>query len=243
MFGKKPSVLASFLISAFALAGCALESNDSGGDPNRVVTAQVQREFDFVKKVILGSEFSSDGLVARYSRPARVSIMSGARTIDRDALTRAIANINSALAKTQMRVYAASDNDASAEIYVYFAPSGELPRIARNNGFEFVPGNSGLFWNFWNDQHEIQHSVVLIATDQLSGSLLQSVVLEEVTQSLGPATDQDFIPGSIFYETDRDSGNATQLSALDKKLLEFLYRDVSPGANQLRVESALMRNW
>jgi hypothetical protein len=68
-------------------------------------------------------------------------------------------------------------------------------------------------------------------------------VLEEVTQSLGLMNDSPVFPDSIFYSGPDGGGKATELSALDKKLIIFFYNHVRPGAGPAEVRAAFQKHW
>ncbi|MGE3805047.1 MAG: DUF2927 domain-containing protein, partial [Gemmataceae bacterium] len=104
-------------------------------------------------------------------------------------------------------------------------------------------GNWGYFHLSWNGKFELTKAYVLIAKDKLEGKKLRHFLLEEITQSLGPASDSPAFPDSIFFQNGADGGNAERLSDLDQKLLRFFYNHLKPGAKADDVRAALKTHW
>lgn len=225
------------LFLSIALAGCAVQSEDSLLSGPKSETSR-----QFVETVLLGSEYGDSGAVTRFARSPRLSVF-GADNNKRFLVQSAISQINGAIAASGIQIQVASENDRNADILVYYAPMSQFAQIARDNGFEYHSGNSGFFWMFWNGNHEITKSIVMIATDVLNSTQLASVTLEEITQSLGPVNDQRIIQDSIFFESSFDSGYATKLGGLDKSLLKFLYGTLRPGDAVDRVDYYFNRYW
>ncbi len=219
------------------LASCGAKSN-SGTN----LAAGTAQELAVLKKVVLGAEYNNDGTVYRYTQIPSISIFQGNST-QQNIVNYVIGQLNSAFVGTSFRVKLAAPNDASAQIHVYFAPMGDFPTIANQNGFQYVSGNSGFFSSNWNNRHEIQNSVVMIATDVLTLNQQISVALEEMSQCMGPGGDQSVIKDSIFYETDTDPGYAMAYSTFDKRVLRLLYGHLQPGDRETQLVDAFNNYW
>jgi hypothetical protein len=87
--------------------------------------------------------------------------------------------------------------------------------------------------------------VVLIATDRSSGRRLNHFVLEEVTQALGFPGDSKRFEKSVFYEDASKNryGRATNLSKLDKRLIEFHYTHNRVGQTPLETGLKMAKHW
>jgi hypothetical protein len=147
------------------------------------------------------------------------------------------------LRPTGVPVELVADGDPTAKIKVFYAAQAEFPSIGTDNGFTYVEGNAGYFHAFWNSDFEIDRVFVLLASDKLSGDSLRHFTFEELTQSFGPARDSDLYSDSVFFADGSDGGSATQLSGLDRKLLTFLYTQLRPGDDQLKVQRAFDQHW
>ena len=135
------------------------------------------------------------------------------------------------------------DDPADAEIRLYFDDHPALVAIARSEGFEFVPGNAGLFWGWWDTRGRLSRMVILIQDRWAADDpFMQHLLLEELTQSLGLMNDSPRFPESVVYETTASSGSATTLGDLDTRTLTLLY-SLKPGARKCRVKRIIRRNW
>ncbi len=173
--------------------------------------------------------------VARWADSPSLSVVTGSAA-DRVHLNELVPILNQDLGPTPIQVVA--DGDDSADIRVYFTPLADFTAIGQQHGFPVVPGNWGYFYMFWDADQALTKTFVLLATDKLSGDQLRHFTFEELTQSLDLATDSDIFPDSIFYANGADGGDATELSALDRRLLWLLYAHTQPGDDQAAFDAA-----
>jgi hypothetical protein len=137
------------------------------------------------------------------------------------ALQAAIDEINSTGAGLTLR---RAKPDETGQIEVWFSDLGEgdaielsgqgLPRGDRMEGARVY------IW--WNDAKEIDRAVIILSHDLLAEEMT-SVMLEELTQSLGFLTDLEgsaYAESSIFSET---SNAITQLRGQDRMVLRRHY--------------------
>lgn len=103
--------------------------------------------------------------------------------------------------------------------------------------------NQAVFWSFWDEKHVITRSVVLLASDRLTGPQLRHFAFEEITQALGLAQDSDEFPDSIFFERDADGGIAVIPSPLDLKLLGWFYQHAQSGDNRRTLSKKFEETW
>lgn len=214
-------------------------------DPPKIAQGEADRAKvkKWVETVSLGSEFGGDGEIAtRWTRPVRFSVMEGDRAVRKDMLD-LIPTLNEVLAPAGAPISVVADRTGDAEITVYFAPMARFDAIARGQGFSYVKGNYGFFHVFWNVRRELTRSVILMATDKLSGASLRHFSYEELTQSLGLTNDSPVFADSIFYANGADGGAASKLSTLDRKLLSFFYTRVQPGDDRRRLDTAFDAYW
>lgn len=191
---------------------------------------------EWAREVALGTEFGgSSKQVARWTDSPSLSVVQGSAA-DRVHLDALVPVLNQELGSTPIDVVA--DGDESADIRVYFTPLAGFAAIGQQHGFPIVPGNWGYFYLFWDADRALTKTYVLLATDKLAGDELRHFTFEELTQSLGLATDSDIFPDSIFYANGADGGDATELSALDRSLLRFLYAHTQPGDGQAEFDLA-----
>ncbi len=194
----------------------------------------------WVEEVTLGPEYGGSGKVcSRWVKTPKLSVF-GATSEQQEVVASSLAHLNETLANTPIkRIELLSPNDSGANILVYFAPLRELPRLAKKHGFEYVEGNWGFFWTFWN-RHRINRAIVLLASDKLRGKLLRHFTLEEITQSLGLLNDSSIFSDSIFYAR---QSNTQYLSERDKRLIIFFYNHIQPGAKLRDVQGKFKKHW
>jgi len=208
------------------------------------VSAQENAELRWIEDVVLGPEYGGTGAIcARWVRTPSLSVLEGSE-LERRVIAECIGEINRALAATPIREIALDrPGNHRADIVVYCVPLKRFPELARKHGFPYVEGNLGYFWTFWNERHEIQFGIVLLASDALAGQTLRHFALEEMTQVLGLSGDSPVFSESIFYSRGDDGGTAEHLSTMDTQLIEFYYRHIAPGSRTAEVRIACWRYW
>jgi hypothetical protein len=211
--------------------GCSGSDLESAGD----------RTKQWAEEIALGTEFGGkSAVVTRWTRPVRVSVMSGTATTDLDEL---LSLLNSLLMSTETLVQRAPDSDPSAELEVYITPLATFDQIARAHEFRNVPGNHGLFYIFWNEEYSLRKAYVLLASDKLTERSMRHFMLEEVTQSFGLMNDSSIYRDSIFYANGRDGGETQALSRRDMQLVKFLYKHMNPGDDSVAFDAAYDQYW
>lgn len=191
----------------------------------------------------LGPEFGGAGKICwRFAKPITLSVMAGGLA-ERGPLLELIPILDRELRTAGSSLTLLPDGSASASIEVHFVNYADFGAIGKAKGFPVMPGNYGYFWMFPDSANRLKKAHVLLAKDKLSGASLRHFTFEEVTQSLGLSNDSATFPDSIFYANGKDGGKASELSALDKKLLRFHYSRVSPGFRRAELEAAFDAHW
>lgn len=225
--------------SGAASAGGAAGSAGTGGSAG--APADLAKEKLWAEQVALGTEFGGSGqVIARWTKSPTLSVMQGTEA-ERADLYDLVPRLNELLAPISIDVVA--DADPGANIQVHFTSLAEFDGIGAANGFPVVAGNWGYFYMFWNGEHALTRTFVLIATDQLEGAQLRHFTFEETTQSLGLASDSSLFADSIFYASGSDGGDATELSPLDEKLVSFVYGALAPGDGKAELDAAFDASW
>ncbi|MEM6408344.1 MAG: DUF2927 domain-containing protein [Pseudomonadota bacterium] len=143
------------------------------------------------------------------------------RPLAEDALRNAVDEINGAGAAVQMREVSAED-DPHITVHLWDQDEGEPiigSDLSNMNGIELGQGFVHLWWD---GRRNLTRGVILISRD-VSPDGLKSIMLEEVTQSLGLLTDINnpwYDTRSIFSET---SNYLTALQRQDKMVLQRHY--------------------
>lgn len=187
--------------------------------------AEDDRVLQRIEDVTLGPEYSSSGAIcAGWVRLPMLSIVEGTEDEGR-VVEASVSEINRALTTTAVQGVRSEKATASgADIPVYFVPLRRSPELVRNNGFQYVDRNSGYFRTFWNERHEIQSGIVLLASVRLSGTAVRHFALEAMSQVSGLLGDFHLVSESMFYAQDKDGRGS--------------YRLLMPPGPTLRVERA-----
>lgn len=194
----------------------------------------------FVEQVLLADEFDGPrGVVVRWARPPTIGVV-GATPGDRRAVEETVADINDALQGTGISL--SFDTAAQSDITVMFTSAENFPNIAWSLGAEYVAGNDGFFWTWWNAGHELTDARVVIATEATDRR--HALIAQEIVQTLGPSNDSPEFPSSLFYEVAGERwSSATRLAPIDRKLLRFLYDHLKAGDTADDVRRAFDQHW
>lgn len=198
----------------------------------------------WAQEVLLNREYrtadDTDKVIRRWVTSPTVSIF-GPTPERTPMVEHAVKEINSALksaTRVQLKLVEPQADDAA--IKVHFMPFGDFAGFCRERDLLFTGRDYGCFYTKWDKKDRITSAHILIATDKSYGKVLQHLILEELTQSLGPMNDSAFKPDSIFYSA---RSAVTRFSADDRKLLQLLYQHLKPGDSGSRVEKAFSRYW
>lgn len=138
-----------------------------------------------------------------------------------NALQAAMDEINGAGAGIVLRRVGAGE---AAPIEVWFSDLGEGDPIVLPG--EILPSGDRMegarVYIWWNDDRQIESAVIILSHDLLAGEI-RSVMLEELTQSLGFLTDLEgaaYAETSIFSET---SNAITRLRGQDRMVIRRHY--------------------
>ncbi len=197
------------------------------------------RTWLFVKQVLLETEYGDKGgVVARWAKPISVYAISD-DPADYELVGSVVDEINSALPKPLLQF---DRNANGAPIRIYIIDHRHFGVIAEAGGFEYVPGNLGFFVSYLDDAFELYDAVILVSR-AIASPIRRALILEELTQALGPMNDSLLFRDSIFYEAPGDYGNVPHLTSLDVKLLRFLYDHLNPGDDDTALKRAFDLYW
>ena len=106
--------------------------------------------------------------------------------------------------------------------------------------FRVTTGSNVGVFNIQYEANVINKARIFVNTTVTNLGQQESLILEEITQSLGLGRDSPRIRNSIFFETSTDGGFATEYADIDKELIRLLYHpDMTVGLNENEVNSAL----
>ena len=107
-----------------------------------------------------------------------------------------------------------ADDPAEANLRIHFCAQEEIPPLMG----DWAVGLDGAV-TFWYTENQIYDAVICVRSD-VSQTLRNSVILEEVYNSLGPAQDTTLRPDSIIFA---DYAEPQRLTETDELILALLY--------------------
>ena len=183
------------------------------------------------REVCLDAEFINSGdpsKVQKWTEPVRYRIY-GTPTQEDLAVLESFARWLNAL--EGFPGMAEAEDAGSANYTIHFCTQEEMLSLMGPD-FEFMDGAV----TFWYDMDEIYSAIVCIRRD-LNQTLRNSVILEEVYNSLGPVQDTWERTDSIIYA---GYSEPQQLTPMDELLLKLLYHpDIQCGMTALECERVI----
>ena len=170
---------------------------------------------DIAGQVEYGDE---GGLVHKWTEDLRIAVYGDPTRRDLAALDNVIQDINELIAPLRLTLV---ENDPNLEIH--FAPETGLAAILP----EYVPGNLGFVYVWWDGDGAITQGAILISTTGVTPDERAHLIREELTQSLGLLADSLEYEDSIFQ---MDWTTANRYAPIDRAVIEMLYRpELVPG--------------
>jgi hypothetical protein len=200
-------------------------------------------QMNYFIEVALKSEYAdSEPTIKKWDRDINIKVLGSPTPEDLKTLQTVIDELNTLISGIRLQVVAqagASIQDISSNkphvfgnnpnVEIYFVPESKFSQYEPN----YQPINYGFFWGWWNDNHAMERSKVLISTDGVTQQERSHLIREELTQSLGLMEDSNQYRDSIFYQGWTDTNQYTEI---DKAVIEMLYRpEIRPGMTQSQV--------
>jgi len=204
--------------------------------------SNLDKELEFVKTVMLGPEYGGGGqYVALWKRSPTLSVFSDDPE-DHEIVQGIVDEINALIEDSKTKIKVTKPAKQNAAFKVFFAPQKQFTELAREYHFEYVAGNKGYFYIWWDGTHALSRAIVLIS-ENLRDHSRRHFVREEITQAMGLSNDSPLFKNSIFYGTKHSGGKARGYSELDKRLIHFAYAELNPGDGPEQVQDAFKRAW
>ena len=203
-----------------------------------------EKAFAYLREVLLNKEFGAgSGSIVRWIESPDVVLVEGSES-SRAVLNRVTKQLNDALEGTPTKLESVIESKKDRRIEVFMVPGSRFRAIGRTRGFKVHGKQDGYVWVFWDTRKKfIQRATVMVAVDRIDGDLLEHVLLEELTQSLGPLGDTTILPESVMFQRGSNHGRAPKLSDWDCRMLKLLYGHLKPGDEEAEVREAYHRFW
>jgi len=220
----------------------SISSGEKGSQEGTSV--EEEKVLTYLHEVLLNKEFGAGGgSIVRWIESPDVVLVEGAEP-SRVVFDRVIKQLNDALAGTSTQLESVAESRRARRIEVFMVPGSQFGAIGRARGFKVLGKQDGYVWVFWDTRKKfIQRATVMVAVDRIDGDLLEHVLLEELTQSLGPLGDTTVLPESVMFQRGSDHGKVSKLSDWDRRMLNLLYGRLRPGDGEAEVREAYRRFW
>ncbi len=124
-----------------------------------------------------------------------------------------------------------SEYSAQTNMDIYFCPQSEIPK---RMGDEYTYVNGAV--TFWYEENEIYDAVICCRSD-MDQHQRNSVILEEIYNSLGPVQDTTLRPDSLIYQY---YAEPQELTEVDELIIRLLYHpDIQCGMNEQQCEEVI----
>lgn len=226
--------LISIIFINLGLVGCGqfLVNNPSSSEINSYqLTNITEQEINYFEQIAFGNEFAENQqtqYIRKWTEDIRIKVIGSPTQDDLQTLSQVIGELNQLVDDIQLNIDSQEHN-----LEIYFVPENEFPQYEPN----YVPGNLGFFFIWWNGNLEINRGKILISTDQVTQAERSHLIREELTQSLGLMNDALTYQDSIFYQ---DWTDVNQFSEIDKTVIKMLYNSqVQTGMTKQKVREVL----
>ena len=209
----------SSFLSSFSNRSSAESASGATGETRWLQDYSNEEVLTYFMSVAYQSEYGGarDHNV-RWVKPIRYSVNGNPQEGDLETLKAITERLNVTLGFSGI---AEAKNPEDANMKIYF--------VSMDDFTKYVSTAAGYFWgyaNIWWDYDDygrygaITNTVVLIADEIPSRTERDSIIYEEVLQSLGLLQDTDDYYESVFYQDNNFQGEA---AAIDWALVEILY--------------------
>jgi hypothetical protein len=172
-----------------------------------------QAALDYFREIAGAAEFGENGgVLHRWKEDPRIAVYGDPTARDRRELDRVVGDLNELISTVEVSVVQSDPN-----MEIYFVPVDEFASIEPN----YVAGNMGYVYVWWDAEAVIYSGRVLISTTGLTPAERAHVIREELTQGLGLLNDSWLYPDSIFYQGWTET---TRYAPIDRLVIEMLYR-------------------
>ena len=192
-----------------------------------------KKELEYFFETALGSEFgASQPEIHKWTDDVRIKVNGTPTSADLDSLDQVITELNSLIGGISIDIISRDSN-----IDIYFTAVDKFSSIEP----DYVTGNMGFFWGWWDDTGAIYKGKILIASNGVSQQERSHLIREELTQSLGIMNDSYQYEDSIFYQGCTD---IIEYAPIDQAVISLLYDSrVKPGMSQDQIITVLDISW
>lgn len=217
--------LRAVLIAALLPFPAACKTMAEPDSPSRFT----DEEIEYFLEIALGAEYGNvEPVIRKWTSDIRIAVRGAPTDQDQGTLHTVVTELNELV-----RGFSIGFDQQNPNVEIHFAPETSFDSILP----QYVLGNAGFFWVWYNPVLEIYRAVILIDSERIPQDLRSHLIREEVTQILGLMHDSWRDPESIFYQ----GHNTTQhYTPTDRQLIRMLHLpEIQPGMDSVAVVAAL----
>ncbi len=225
--------------SALSVAAALLVLMGSAAEAQKPRTFSVDEIVDYFDTIVFGSELDpkyAAKMISKWQGPVGISIQG---RVTKKLAAFAQTHIK-AVAKLSGLKFQQVDPKANVQsisfIFVKHAEMGKIPVPAEYHAaMKSASVNSNCYFLTWKKPESRIVKAIIVVDVERDLAILNSCLLEELTQSLGLPNDSNMLRPSIF--SDRD--HLFEMAPQDKILLHTLYHpDMKPGYTRAQAKTA-----
>ncbi|MEM8894907.1 MAG: DUF2927 domain-containing protein, partial [Bacteroidota bacterium] len=224
-----------FILVLTIVSSCSSDEEDL--IPDDGFTETQLEVISYFKEVALGFEGGTSSEITRkWNAPMRI-FMDGETTSTIERKVEQVVNEINAMATDGFNIEFVDRNDLS-NCYIYFGKASDFISLFPDSNDQ-IGSNFALFRVWWNNNF-INQARIFIDTERPTPEQQESLIMEEITQTLGLGKDSPRFPNSIFYETATRGGFVTEYADIDRELIRLLYHpQMRVGLNDNQVDTVL----
>jgi len=202
--------LAKSTTSETTLATTTETSTNNSTSPSNTMYNDQDLEYFF--EIAFGAEYgTTTAVLHKWASDIRIKINGSPTIEDTNTLNQVITELNSLMGGISLSVVPSNPN-----VEIYFTTMEQFPSIEPN----YVPGNWGFFWTWWDSSGNINKARILISIDKPNQQERSHLIREELTQCVGLMRDSSKYQESIFYEGDSITAS---YAPIDRVIISLLY--------------------
>ena len=188
-----------------------------------------EQEIEYFFEIAFGAEYgSSDSVLHKWANDIRIKINGSPTDADLETLNLVVAELNNLSSSAFVSIVTGNH-----DVDIYFADISQFSSIEPN----YVPGNKGFFWGWFDADGDLFKANILIALDGISQQERSHLIREELTQGTGLMDDSWRYQESIFYQ---GWTSTEEYSQIDRAIIRLLYdQRLRSGMTQDEVKDAL----
>ena len=210
-------ILSFFILISFT--GCVEADTNSNNFNGRRQNSYSQSDLEYFYEIALGAEYGESGnVIHKWTDDIRIKIKGNPTDRDIETINEVISELNYIIDGITLDTVV-----WNPDIEIYFAAVEGFSSIEPN----YIRGNMGFFWTWWDDSGALYRARILIATGGINQKERSHLIREELTQSLGMMNDSYEYKDSIFYQEWTDAGSYADI---DTAVIRILYDPrIEPG--------------